>query len=476
MRIGAGSGIRGATLVASMVFVGCVSGEKALEEPEPVTQELRERTLELGLAPMIRPELPRAQVELGRMLFFDPIMSGNKDFACSGCHRMDRATVDGLSLPVGTKGVTDEFGERRPGVRLNFVPRNVPDLFNRGHPEVRSMFWDKRMEQLDDGRIVLYDFQDAYAPNNVLRAMDEIAPLEGRLENMMAAQAMMPVLNRDELRGAPGDEAIDRTPNELALTPDADLESVWVAAMSRYRAIPEYVELFERAYPGTSIESMDFTHAANAISAFVVDSFTLTESPWDRFLRGDDSALNASQKRGAMLFFGRAQCSRCHSGDLLSDQQFYNLAVVPLGRGPDPYAFVDRGAAHRSHADRTMDFSFRTPPLRNVELTAPYMHNGTYTTLEAVIRHKNDALSSLWSYDEGNLTTMFARQLHRSQEVLERVESTVEPLFSTPLGLSDDDIDDLVSFLRALTDPRARDLTDLIPESVPSGLRPIVLE
>jgi hypothetical protein len=71
---------------------------------------------------------------------------------------------------------------------------------------------------------------------------------------------------------------------------------------------------------------------------------------------------------------------------------------------------------------------------------------------------------------------MFARQVHRSQAVLERVESTVEPLFSTPLGLSDDDIDALVSFLRALTDPRARDLTDLIPESVPSGLRPIVLE
>ena len=459
---------------APTLLLACVLGACGpTEEPIEPTEEdprvaLREVVDELGLAPIQAPPAqPAGKIELGRALFFDPETSGNRDAACGMCHRMSNATVDGLSLPVGTKARVMEDGARLPGARLRFVPRNVPDLFNRTHPELDTMFWDTRLFRTESGDFHLADFSESYTPAAVLRVMPE------GLDNILAAQNLLPFLNRDELRGVGGDSDIFGEVNELALILDLDFESVWAAVMRRLLAIPAYVALFGEAYPDVAVEDLTIVHAANALSAFIGNTFAFTDSPWDQYLAGDDDAIDEAAARGALVFYGKGQCSVCHSGTLFTDQRFYNIAVPPLGEGPDPEELVDSGATHRSVAGPESRFAFRTPPLRNVALTAPYMHNGTYATLEGVIRHKADALTALRNYDASQIRPEFQVQVHTSPDVLDAVERTVIPLFARPLDLTERDITDLVAFLESLTDPAATELESERPDSVPSGL-PVV--
>src|SRR5207249_8763981 len=100
-------------------------------------------------------------------------------------------------------------------------------------------------------------------------------------------------------------------------------------------------------------------------------------------------ALTTAEKRGALLFFGKAQCSSCHSGALLGGGSFANAGVPQIGPGTGDAAPLDLGRGGLK--DQSFyKFAFRVTPLRNVELTAPYMHDGAFPTLEAVVRHYND--------------------------------------------------------------------------------------
>ena len=446
------------------------------EETTPVVEEDHHALLRAQLEPFdLEPlEMPPAQseakIELGRALFHDPIMSGSRDAACVTCHRPEQATVDHLSLPVGTAARVDpETGARTPGPQLDFVSRNVPDLFNRGHDQTATMFWDTRLETVEiDGktRFRLADTNDSYSPDNYLRMMPE------GLDNILAAQNMLPVLNRLELRGSISSvDSIDpNKPNELATVHDGDFEEVWRKVMKRLLDVEGYRQLFAAAYPDVPLEELSFVHAANGISAFIISSFTFIDSPWDRFIAGDDSALTVQQARGARLFYGKARCASCHNGELFTDNKFHNIGARPLGRGPDKTEFMDRGAAHRSVAGPDFSFAFRTAPLRNVELTPPYMHNGIYSDLETVVRHKTDIRTYLRSYDYTQIRPEFQRLVHHDPERLAVVEMTLSPILADGVDLTDQEIDDIVAFLKALTSPSARDLAHTRPDSVPSGL------
>jgi len=131
-----------------------------------------------------------------------------------------------------------------------------------------------------------------------------------------------------------------------------------------------------------------------------VVTWTTTDTAFDSFLRGrpmldavtaepDPEALD-----GADLFFGDAGCADCHSGPLLSDMEFHNIGVPQIGPGKDPATGLDEGRFLVT-GDRADRFAFRTPPLRNVDLTGPYMHDGAFATLEEVIRHHADPEASL---------------------------------------------------------------------------------
>jgi cytochrome c peroxidase len=287
----------------------------------------------------------------------------------------------------------------------------------------------------------------------------------------LAVQAMFPVTSRDEMRGRIGDLDIFDEINEIAEISDGDLHGIWSALMDRLANIPGYQPLFAAAYPDIDPDDLTFAEAATAIAAFEADAYNFLDSPWDQYVAGDRSALTKQQKRGAILFLGRAKCANCHSGPLLTDQQHYNIAVPQLGPGKSPFQPLDPGRFLETLKPRDR-FSFRTPPLRNVAETGPWMHNGAFNSLRDVIRHHAGPVGSLFRYNPD-------RQIDQ-EEVRETVlndPATKALLIANldwkvrPWYLNNRDIRDIEAFLRALTAPDLQARLDAtVPASVPSGL------
>ncbi len=404
-------------------------------------------------APTNPPPASPALLRLGEALFWDPELSGNRDTTCATCHHPTLATGDNLSVPIGTGG--RGLGEQRQmGTARELVARNAPPVFNLGYTEWTVFFWD--------GRVFGTPETGFHSP-----ASDRLP--EG-LDNLLAVQAMFPVTSRDEMRGNRGDRDIFGAPNELAMIPDYTVSKVWRALMARLLSIPGYVELFQAAYPEIPPEKLGFQHAANAMSAYQATVFTFEDSPFDRYLRGESAALSEQQKQGALLFFGEAGCADCHSGPLLTDQRFYNLAVPQVGPGKGREQPLDLGRARETGlaCDR---FAFRTPPLRNVAITGPWMHNGAFTTLEAAVRHHLAPLDSLQKYDPSQLAENLEDTCQDQPQVLEAIKRTYTPIRSQGVYLSEVEIQALLAFLEALTSPSALNLEHTIPVSVPSGLK-----
>ncbi|HWP36435.1 MAG TPA: cytochrome c peroxidase [Gemmatimonadales bacterium] len=399
------------------------------------------------------PQQPAALVELGQALFFDKELSGNRDISCATCHHPSLAGTDGLSLAIGTRG-TGLGPSRTLGPGRQFVPRNAPTMLNQGLRPF-YLFWDGRLSGPGSGPF--------HSP-------PDVKSLPGPLPNILAAQALLPVLNRREMRGEPGDTDVFGNTNELAQLPDSQPWLVWNAIMQRLLAIPEYADRFKTAF---GIGPLGFQHAATAIAAFVTQAFTRANSPFDRYLARDDAALTPEAKRGALLFFGRARCASCHGGPLLGGDRFANVGVPQFGPGTGRGAPLDLG-----RGDSTVNpqigsfyrFHFRAPPLRNVELTAPYFHNGAYPTLEAVVRHYNNVTTALRGYDVTQIAPELRAMYHGEESVITDVLTTLDHQLRTSLNLSEEDRSNLVAFLKSLTDPGARDLSALVPPRVPSGL------
>jgi cytochrome c peroxidase len=438
--------IRRFILTAAVAALVVACGGDGPSGPAPIDRELRDALATAGVAPLDPlPPQPPALVSLGRVLMFDKILSGNRDISCATCHNPLAGTTDGLSLSIGTGGA-GAGAARQLAAAGQFTARSSQELFNRGYPAFRSMFWDGRVRQRSDGT-----FETP--------AGDQ---LPGGLSGPLAAQAMFPVVTRVEMRGRPGE-------NELAALDDSDHAGVWAGLMARLLAIPEYVELFEAAFPGTPAEALGFQHAANAIAAFEAEAFTATDSPFDRYLRGDAAALSDAEKRGARLFFGEARCSQCHQGPHLSDQQFHAIAVPQLGPGFGAEAPEDFGRSRVTGAAAER-YQFRTPALRNVELTGPWMHDGAYTTLEAAVRHYVDVRQALESYDGAGLRADLRGTVLTDPSALASIESSLDPRVREPLDLGEEQLGELAAFLRSLTDPSAGGLGAVVPERVPSGL------
>lgn len=439
-------------------------------DEEVLRADVRERLEVYGVEPLEPPpEQDPDKVELGHNLFFEPLLSGPKDASCAFCHPVDHATADPNPLPAGTGATIDEHGDRVPGPDLRYLPRRSPDLFNRGHEEMETFFWDSRMKSFEeDGADMFVVFDRSYPKleTSYWRVMSRFE----ELDNFLAGMSMLPVLDRVEMRGETGSVDIYGETNELAQVADFYPEGVWNKLMERLLEVPEYREMFEAIYPETDLDDLSFAHAANGLAAFFIEEFSFNDTPFDQFVAGDDEALSYEQLRGADLFYGEANCASCHGGTLLTDQEIYNYAAPPMTRGPDPLDNMDLGAAHRAHAGPDEAFAFRTPPLRNVAITPPYLHNGVYDTLEDTIRHKIDPVESMWDYDGDHLGPAFRLRLHTSEESLSRVEETVSPKAFIVPELTDDEIDYLVAFLESLTSPSARDLEHLQLESTPSGI------
>jgi cytochrome c peroxidase len=439
-----------ATLVAVLAIVSACSRERAISDP-PIDQsldvQLREQVQRWGAVLPIAaiPAQDPALVALGRALFFEKVLSGNRDVACASCHDPATHGSDGLSLAVGTGGVG--LGTARlPGSGRQFVPRNSPSLLNQGLT-FPYLFWD--------GRLAERGFN---GPEDASLGVTFPPGLNG----VLATQAMLPVLNRTEMRGERGDRDRLGNVNELAALADTSATAIWAAIMRRLLSLDDYVARFNAAYPGTPTATLGFQHAANAIATFELDAFTKTNSPFDRFLARDARAMSDEAKRGGILFFGNARCAQCHNGPLLGGQQFANVGVPQLGPGVGAAAPLDAGRAEViPQSAQFYRFAFRVAPLRNVELTAPYMHNGAYPTLEAVLRHYSNADSALHAYDVSQLDPSLRGLYHGDAVTIADIEKTIDGRVRQPILMTASEQRDLVAFLKSLTDPAARNLSGI---------------
>lgn len=436
---------------ALLVFTGCT--DQSSETTSDLDAELAPALAAAGVEALSPPAPDRQDlVGLGRVLFFDKILSGNKNIACSTCHHLAYHSTDLLSLGIGAGGIRNGPARRLGAGRL--LNRNTADLYNRGLSSVSSLFHDGRVELVQ----------------GALRTPAG-AELPTGIPSVLAAQAMFPVTAREEMRGHPGDTTRFGESNELAAPEDQAYQAIWTALINRILSYPEYLALFRAVFPGHDSTAFGFHHAAIAIAAFERSVFTQLGSPFDRYVAGDPAALSDSAKRGALLFYGRARCGSCHAGPLLTDQAFHNIGIPQLGPGVGTDAPLDfgRGGVTGRHEDR---FAFRTPSLRNVLLTGPWMHNGAYPILDNAIRHYRDPRLALLSYDPGQLDPRVAPLIQRDQATVAAVLATLDTSLRVPTVLTDQDIALIRVFLRSLTDPAALIQLEEIPDRVPSGLSP----
>ncbi len=439
-----------------------------------------------------------AKVALGQLLFFDKILSGNRNISCATCHHPTLGSSDGLALPLG-EGAVGLGPERRATAEaplLGRVPRNSQALYFLGAKEYRSFFHDGRVE---------VDRHKNW-PSGFWTPAREQLPVG--LDSLLAAQAMFPVTSPEEMAGHKGENPVATAAAQDRL---GGTEGVWDLLARRLRAIPEYVARFRLAFPDVeAAEDITFVHAANAIAAFEATAFRADGSPFDRYLESrDPTALGAAARRGMALFYGAAGCSGCHSGALQSDHRFHAIAMPQIGPGKNDgwdrsywraTGFADRledQGRQRVTADPADRYAFRTPSLRNVELTGPWGHAGSYDSLEAVVRHHLEPLQALARYRIASATLpplphVIETRAVGSQLVFRPVnpakledyrrrdgwvqqsetlrQAIAEANVLEPGSLGQEDIDDLVAFLKALTDPRSRDQSELVPARVPSGL------
>jgi cytochrome c peroxidase len=228
--------------------------------------------------------------------------------------------------------------------------------------------------------------------------------------------------------------------------------------------------MFEKAYPGQRFEQMTFAHASNAIAGFIIDKLSFNNSPWDRFLRGNDEAMTQVQLVGAKNFMS-ARCSICHNGPALTDNQFHNVAVAQIGPGKGvlPNAQDDFGRAGETgnlQPGSPERYAFRTPPLRNVELTAPYGHDGAFLSLRDFVDHYSESDVKLMNFDFSQLEPeLQGTVLNNKADILATRDPLLEGVVFTPQT-----VDEVTEFMKALTDPAARNLAGVVPGRVPSGL------
>lgn len=400
------------------------------------------------------------EVELGKMLFFSKALGGGKTAACASCHHPYLGGGDGLSLPVGADAQHPDLlgvGRKSTHGQLN-NPRNSPTVFN-AWLWTKGVFWDLRVETLEDGSI--------RTPDSPFGQTDSNAG-----DSLLAAQAAFPVTSVEEMRtdqfepGQSNEVVRAHLAARLADTGIGEGE----LAKNHWRG------LFEWVYGHTTEGNEDvvnFDNVKRAIASYE-KSMNLTDNPWFRYIKGDKNALTAAQKRGAKLFYtpppeGGAGCAGCHSGDVFSNQGAFPVGFPQIGPGKGHG--VSGAEDHGRGAESQIPFevgSFRIPTLLNVGVTAPYGHAGTFQTLEAVVDHYNDFDKFLVHYvdnkswcelpqfaDIENCAQLFPHAQSINKGIADQIQALRDqggPAM-LPLHLDEEQKADLVAFMHSLTDP-----------------------
>lgn len=248
--------------------------------------------------PTFRDGFTPQQIDLGRYLFFDPILSGDGTVSCATCHQPEKGFADGLATSVGIGGKE--------------VKRGAPSLWNVGF--LNLLFWDGRDSTLED-------------------------------------QMQGPLF---------ADNEMGNNPNQLKET---------------INSIPAYVQMFKAAFPKRNETKIQLNEIYTALAAFE-SSLVSLNSRYDQYAHGYHEALNQKEIEGLNIFRSFvARCAECHTPPLFTNQQLAVLGTPePDGKSLDP-------GAQTPYNDPTLRGAFKVPSLRNVALTAPYMHSGRFNTL-----------------------------------------------------------------------------------------------
>lgn len=396
---------------------------------------------------------------LGQLLFYDPVLSGNRNIACATCHHPRFATSDGLSLGLGEGGVGLGPGRVADPADLpeQRVPRNSPALFNLGAHEFTRLF--------DDGRIEA----DAARPSGLRTPLED--EMVSGFASVLAAQTMFPVLSSDEMAGHYQENDVSRAVREGILTGPG---GAWAIIAARVAAIPTYQSRFSAAYPEIAAgRPIAFTDIANAIATFIAFEWRSDRSPFDGALRGA-AALPAEAAAGAALFYGVAGCSSCHSGPFQTDHDFHAMGEPQLGPGKaERFESHARDEGRMRVTGRAADaYAFRTPSLRNVTETGPWGHAGAWSDLAAFLRHHADPSQGLAGYDRAQAVLPPLPGAAPDWQILDsNADSAAILAAARPgRGLSEAEIGEIRAFLESLRDPVALSGRLGIPEGVPSGL------
>jgi cytochrome c peroxidase len=411
--------------------------------------------IEATLEQRLGRRLNRQLADLGRNLWFDTLTGLNNDNACAGCHSPTAGFGDTQSIAIGIDS-NQVVGPHRIGPRnMRRAPMVINSVF------FPRLMWNSRFAALSGDP---FDNRAGFE-----FPLPEGSTLSGQL-HLLIAQAFIPPTERNEVAG-------------FHFVGDND--AIRAEVVNRLNASAAYRKLFAKSFPAVRAGGpITFDMFAQAIAEF---EFTLTfaNAPIDRYARGEMGALTRVEKQGALLFFGAARCSVCHSvagqsNEMFSDFQEHVIGVPQIAPSSTNAVFDGAGlnedfGLEQVTGDPVDRYKFRTSPLRNVSVQPTFMHNGAFTSLEDAIRHHLDVMDSASHYSTADqqLPADLGGPLGPMAPVLARLD----PVLSTPIVLTEAQFEQLLAFVQnGLLDPRAtpQRLRRLNPQTVPSG-RPVLV-
>ena len=469
------------TLILLLTLAGCSRGggdtDPVADTPDPappatgnLDDELRTIIAAQGLtgdASLGRalPAIDDPLAQLGKRLFFSKALGGDFDSACVSCHHPVLGGGDNLSLSFGTGALDpDLLGPGRGDVRgVPNVPRNAPTTFNIGLWD-GELFWDGRVASL--GR----ETGQNGAASGISTPDSDVNVLDPRAgANLVEAQARFPVTSHEEMRGS-----------LLPAADNASLRAHLGARIGSYGFASgvlgdnRWLAEFQTAFVSSAgaEELVTFDNIVTAIAAYE-RSQVFVDNDWRAYVLGDNGAISADAKRGAILFFTDADeqgggCVQCHSGDLFSDETHHAIGAPQFGPGKGAPNGADSGRAEVT-AEPVDRFRFRTPSLLNVTVTGPYMHTGAYQTLDEVLDHydnPNDAVDDFFDdggwcalrqfEDVADCAALYPTARQNSEDALNKIATERDqddPAALPNINLNGAERDQIIEFLQTLTDP-----------------------
>jgi cytochrome c peroxidase len=476
-------------VIASTLLNGCGGGDgdgspedTAVTVPpaapavqnEPIDDELRALIADHGLSgdPSTGRVLPLVSdplANLGKKLFFSKSLGGELDSACVTCHHPVLGGGDNLSLSFGVGAIDpDLLGPGRgDAIGAPNVPRNAPTTFNVGLWD-SALFMDSRVESLGQ------EIGENGAASGISTPDSGINVIDGAAgASLVAAQARFPVTSAEEMRG------------QLEQGESNDLLRAHLAARIGNYGVGQnelqnnsWLTEFQTAFASsaTAENLITFDNVVTAIGTYE-RSQIFVANPWRDYVQGDNTAISDNAKQGAILFYTDVEqqgggCVQCHSGDLFTDEEHHTIGAPQFGPGKGNANNHDFGRENIS-GNASERFRIRTPSLLNIEVTGPYTHTGAYETLQQVLGHYNNPNGTVNNFfDDGGWCTLqqyvgvqdcaslYPNARRNSNAVLAKVNTERnqdDPAALPTISLNNGERNDIVAFLRTLTDPCVED-------------------